>query len=267
MTTGFSTQSLQDLLVFPFRAPNARSKLLIAGLLGFAGFIIPIIPGLLLLGYGGLIMRRIIKEKGEPYLPEWENVSEMLVLGLRMGAAFFVYSVPVLLILMLSYVSMMVPMFVDIFSHPSYGGSDYGPSLGLEFGGIFVWMCGFGIAILLATLLWLILPAVLGHVVAQDSFSAAFDVREWWRVLRANWGGFLVAMILLGGVYMAVVLVAQVLYMTIILCILLPFVFAIIGAYLTLIAAVVFAQAYAEGLAKLEAPTPAQPAHTEPSGA
>ena len=66
MSTSFSTQGFQDLLAFPFRAPGAKMKLFILAILGFAGFIIPILPGVFLIGYGGLIMRRIIRDKGEP---------------------------------------------------------------------------------------------------------------------------------------------------------------------------------------------------------
>ena len=256
MTSSFSTQGIQDLLAFPFRDSDSRKKLLIAALLNLANFIIPIVPGLFLVGYGGLIMRRIIKEKGEAYMPAWQDWSGMLSLGFKMSAAMFLYMLPIGLIFILSYVGMLIPMFTDILSN-RYGTEDIGRTLSLQFGGMFIWLCGFGVAMLLIAALWLLLPAALGHLVARDSFAAAFEVGEWWRIWRANWGGFIVAMVLIGGVYMATLMVAQVLYMTLILCLLLPVVFSVIGAYIWLIASVVFADAYQEATARLESQPPA----------
>jgi uncharacterized protein DUF4013 len=113
-------------------------------------------------------------------------------------------------------------------------------------------MACFGVGMLLLIPLWAVLPAVLGHVAATNSFRAAFHFHEWWRILRANIGGFLVAMILIAGVYAALLLVIEVLYFTIILCIAVPFLMAFISAYLLVIANVLFAQAYREGLQRLE---------------
>ena len=54
MTTASTFQELQDLLLFPVKGSEERRRLLIAGLLGFAKFIIPFIPGIFLLGYAGI---------------------------------------------------------------------------------------------------------------------------------------------------------------------------------------------------------------------
>jgi hypothetical protein len=52
---------------------------------------------------------------------------------------------------------------------------------------------------------------------------------------------------------MVLVLAAQIIYVTIIFCFLLPFLFSFIFAYLLIIANVLFAQAYRETLEKLAA--------------
>ncbi len=263
MSTSFNTQGLQDLLSFPFRSPGGKSKLLIAGLLSFAGFIIPIIPSVFVMGYGGLIARRILREKSEAQMPEWADLGEMFLLGLRLFGAIFVYSLPILFILVLSYAGMMVPLVTEALSHPS-GSSDLGSAVGLQIGGMFAWMVGFGIAMLLSLVLWAILPVVLAHVAATNSFAAAFHFRDWGRILRANWGGFLVTMFLIGGVYIGTVLVAELFYMTIVLCILLPVVLGFIVACLTVISGAAFAQAYLEGVGKLEMPALEQSRPAEP---
>jgi hypothetical protein len=265
MTNGFNTQGLQNLLAFPFRAPNARMKLALLAVLSFAGFIVPVLPGVFLLGYGGFIMRRIIQEDGEPSLPDWDNWNEMLVLGLRLGGALLIYGLPVVLVALLSYFGMIIPFILDAFSTAN-GSATTGSAMALQFGGMFVWMAGFGVAMLLGTVVWLILPVVMGHVVATNSFSAAFHVRDWWRILRANLGGYIVSMVLIAGIYMGVILVAQILYMTIVLCVLFPVAITLLGAYLLVISNVVFGQAYAEAAARLEMQPTTPPAPAEPAG-
>lgn len=252
MANPFTLDSLQALLFFPFKTADGKQKLLVAGLIGLASFIIPILPTFFLLGYSGLIMQRIIHEKAEPFMPEWKAWNEMLALGAKLGGAGFIYSFPSLIMIIAGYVGLMLPAFIEgLHSSQQY----YGPSLftGLELVGIFGGMAFFGIGILLSLVLWVVFPPMLGHVAATNSFSAAFRVREWWKIFRANPGGFIVTIILLGGLYMALMLVLQILYMTVILCIIVPFLMAFISAYLMIIANVLFAQAYREGIEKLAA--------------
>ena len=51
---------------------------------------------------------------------------------------------------------------------------------------------------------------------------------------------------------MVLMFVTQIIYMTIIFCILLPFLLSFISAYLSIIVFTLFAQAYSDGVAKLE---------------
>ena len=234
MTTAFSTQGFQDLLAFPFRTPEDKRKLLLGSVLGVARFIIPVLPTLFLLGYAGLIMRRMILDKAEPQMPEWHGWNEMLSLGLKIGGACFVYAFPMIGLFLLGYFGMMAPIFVDAFSGPA-GHATARTLLGLQLGGMFGGMACMGIAMLFAVALAIVMPPMLAHVAATNSFAAAFHVRTWWSILRANFAGFLVAMVLTGGMFMALGLVMQVLYLTIVLCIIAPFLVAIISCYMTII--------------------------------
>ncbi len=96
------------------------------------------------------------------------------------------------------------------------------------------------------------MPPMLAHVAATNSFTAAFHVRAWWHILRANFGGFAVALVLTVGTYMALAVVMQALYFTLVLCIIVPFLIAFMSAYLTVIGNALYAQAYREGVAKLQ---------------
>ena len=76
--------SWQETLLFPVRDAEARKQFLIACLVTLAGFIIPLIPSIILMGYGVRIMRQVITERKKPSMPEWQgsNWSEMLTDGL-----------------------------------------------------------------------------------------------------------------------------------------------------------------------------------------
>ena len=254
MQQSFTMNGLQNLLYFPFKDPESRNRLLIASAIGFAGFIIPVVPWLLLLGYAGAIMKQIIAGDQEPHMPDWQNWSEFLTPGAKMFGVNLIYSIPVIIPMVLGYFVMILPVFLDIFLQSPY---NYNPD---KFAGIYILgpfggMALFSIGMLFGLALWVILPPALSHVVAKDSFSAGFQFREWWKIWRANIGGFFLALILSGGLYMAWMLVMQVIYMTLILCIVLPFLLAFVSAYLTIIVFTLFAQAYKEGSIRLEIKT------------
>jgi len=78
MQQNFTMNGLQMLLYFPFKDAESRKKLAIASAMGFASFIIPIIPYLFLLGYTGMIMRQIIVENQEPSMPDWKDWNKLL---------------------------------------------------------------------------------------------------------------------------------------------------------------------------------------------
>lgn len=262
MTAGFSTQAFQDLLQFPFRTPGGKTKMLIAGLLVLANFLIPFVPGLFLIGYGGLIMREIIVEKRHPDLPDWNDLGGMFVLGAKLGAAGLIYSLPALAILLASYFGMMAPAFLAPFA-PAASNQELGRWFGLSMLSMFGGMFGIGIGIVLALATFFVFVPAMGHIVATNSFQAGFRVREWWQVLRANFGGFVVAIILTGGLYMVVLFLMQALYMTIVLCLAIPLLLAAVSAYVLPIFYALMGYAYAEGAQKLEARSSLPPGPTE----
>ena len=255
MQQSFTMNSLQTLLYFPFKDSNSRNRLLIATALGFASFIIPIIPWLFILGYAGAIMKQIIVDKQEPSMPDWNNWNEYISLGGKLFGVNFIYSIPVFIPMLLGYFGMMLPAFIGMLSGDPYSYSNSDTFLGITMLFSFGGMALFGVGMLFSILLWVFLPPALAHVVAKDSFAAGFQFRDWWKIFRANIGGFFLSMVIAGGLYMALMIVMQIIYMTIILCVLLPFLIAFISAYLIIIIFTLFAQAYRDGVIKLEEQT------------
>lgn len=251
MTTYTSTQQLQDVIAFPFKDADWFKKLAVGSLLVLANFLLPILPLFLVYGYLMRVMRRIIVEAEQPTLPEWNDWGSLFFDGLRLAGAGLVYSLPALILFFLGYLTAFLPAFLAPWLEGVAESSSAATAL-LPIVGMMLGFGGMGLGILLGLAVGLIVPAALGHLVAKDRFSAAFEIGDWWPVFRANFTGFLLAFVLLMGLTMIGSFIFQILYFTIILCCLLPLVLSAFSMYLSLIASTLFAGAYYDGLHRLE---------------
>ena len=248
----FTYAELQDLFAFPFRDPQWKSKLLIGSLISLAGFVLPFIPWIFIYGYGAQIIHRITVENGAPFLPEWDDWNKLFMDGLRLAGVLWIIMLPGLFILISGYGLMMVSPLIVAYMEadgrsvspliemlPLIGMVLFGGSLGLSMlGGVFV---------------GIVLPASLGHVVTKSQFAAAFRIKEWWPIFRANLGGFIVAYIILMGFSFAISFAFQILYFTIIFCCLMPFVMSAYTLYHMLIWCTLIGQTYRTGVDRLAA--------------
>ena len=190
MTISTTTQQFQNVFSFPFKDPDWFKKLAIGSLLIVAGFIIPISPILFIFRYVMRVMRRIIVEAGEPYLPEWEDWGQLFIDGLKLLGAGLIYAIPALILPYLGYMIAFLPAFLvpwlEVIVDTSSGGSALFPLLGTMLG---FWVMGLGI--LLAVAVGILVPAALSHLVAKDRFSAAFEINAWWRLFKSELHRFL----------------------------------------------------------------------------
>ena len=251
MSTNTTTQQQQNVLTFPFKDPDWFKKLVIGSLLILSGFIIPILPILFVYGYVMRIMERIIVQDGEPYLPEWDDWGNFFTGGARLLGAGLIYALPVIVLIFLGYMvtfllAILMP-WMEVIAFFSYLVSFHFPLLWMLFG--FGLM---GVGILFAILIGIVVPAGMGHLVAKDQFSAAFQVNEWWPIFRANFTGFLLAFVIIMGISMIGSFIFQILYFTIILCCLIPLVLSAFSMYLSLVSMTLYAQAYCEGVQKMD---------------
>ena len=250
MSTEISTLQLQALFTYPFKDDAWVKKLVIGILLIFTGFIIPLLPLILVFGYIMRIMDRIINQEGDPYLPEWDDWGKLFVDGARLLAGALVYSLPVLLFFFAGYMITFLPAFIfpllEIIVNSSTSTFAIFTILGMLFG--FGLM---GLGFLLAFAFGLIVPAGLAHLVAKDRFAAAFQFNQWWPVFRINFTGFLIAFVISFGLLMIGTLIFQIIYFTIILCCLIPVVFCVFSMYVALVLMPLYAVAYRDGVHKL----------------
>jgi hypothetical protein len=236
-----------SILAYPFRDPDWIKKLAVAcGLLLI--WFIPIIPEVLLLGYLAEIMRRIGQDQEAPSLPEWENLSGLFQEGIKLFGIVLLYGLPAFVLVTIGYAAMFVPVFLA-------------ESIAVNESQFLFWLftsnlVGFsfiGIGFTLAVVTCLILPIACTHAAVQGNFQAAFNFMEIWRLFKANWGGFLVAYLVMIGGAMVLYYGAYFLVATIILCCLYPFVLCIFTAYLSVLGAGLFGEAYRGAVAKLPA--------------
>lgn len=253
MSNSFTTDELQALIKFPFRDPQWKAKFLIGSLFILAGYIILWIPMIFVYGYCAQIMRRIIVEKGEPFLPDWDDWGKLFTDGLKLLGVTFIYSLPFFLLFCGGYGLFMGTM---MWSAEIPRGTDPASSLIWvpPFIGMIAWMGSFGLGMIVGLVIGVILPVAIGHVVATNEFAAAFRVREWWAIFKANLAGYLIAYALILGIWMVLSFAMQILYFTIVLCCLVPFVTIFVVMYMMVIGSVLFAQAYREGIERLASP-------------
>ncbi len=239
----FFGYDLKEIFTFPFKDADARKYLLTGGLISVAGFFIPILPYLLLYGYAVIIARQVLKGE-EPHMVPWEDWGEMLKEGAKLFGVRVVFSLPILIFaipLMIGGIAM--PIIVETMDS---GSTD-------TFIALFtiIMMGSMCIIIPLSIPLTVVIPAAEMHVVENNDFAAAFRFKEWWPILRANLGGFIVAFGIYYIVSMALAIVMQILIATLIFACLLFILIPAMTIYITLIMYVTSAIAYRDGKVKL----------------
>ena len=251
---------LQTILRYPFRDSAARKNFLIASALMLGNFIIPIVPMLLLMGYVARIMRQIIDEKREPSMPEWDDWNAFLTDGLRIWGFRMVIMLPLMILMFggmgLYFIFIFVGVTMDKSSHLSSP---------LFLAGFAVLMVTIAISMALAIPTGVISMVGSAHVVAKKSFSAGFAFKEWWQIFRKNIGTFIIYYVIAMAISFVLMFMLQILYLTIILICLLPFVFPVIMAYMFLIQDALFAYAYAQGRDMLTATTDTSASAIQPA--
>jgi hypothetical protein len=236
----------QETLLFPVKDSEARKQFLIACLVMLAGFVIPILPTLVLMGYSVLIMRQIIAERKNPSMPDWagSNWSDMLMDGLRVFGVQVILTLPLVLFLGCG-ITLTVTGSIGFAALAEESTRAYAP-LGMLF-----FVLGMGLIMLFSLLSFpygILISAAIPHTVAQNSFSAGFAFKEWFPIFRKAFGQFILGYVLVIAVSFVLMLVMQFAMLTIILMCIVPFIMIPYTAYITLVTNVVYTQAYVVGL-------------------
>lgn len=244
MTQSFNSDDLKLLFAYPFQDPKWKDKFLIGSVIAFAGYIIPILPFLLIYGYMAEVIRGVIAT-GQPTLPEWDDWGKYFKDGLKLFGVVFVWLLPLIILLLLA----LLVFFIGI----GVGASQENGSSAAPFVGMLVMYSCFFLMMPIGMVLGLLLPIIMTHVVATGEFAAGFRVKEWGVILRANLSGFVVAYIVLLALQAGLSFALSLFYFTIILCCIVPFLMAPVTLYMMIIKGAVFGQAYREGARQVQA--------------
>lgn len=242
MAESSETGRLKESLTFVFDDPQWVQKLLVGAGLIFLWFI-PFLPYIVLMGYMARIMKEMVINDRSPFLPEWSDFNQLFKDGVKLLAVYLLYSLPIMLLVGIGYSAFLFPVLTAEIA--SVGGR-------LETMMIILgYLVGFGlmgIGFLFGVAGGVFIPVVLCRVAVEGEIRAAFEFRESWNVLRANWSGFLLAYLVVIGASMIAYYGTQILILTIILCCLYPFVISLVGAYISVVSSALIADAYRDGL-------------------
>ncbi len=242
--------NIQETLLFPVRDAEARKQFLFASLVVLAGFIIPILPFLLLTGYCARIMRQIIEEHNSASMPDWQasDWSAMLMDGIRLYGAQLVLTLPLMVVMGCSFIAM-------------FGGS---MTMAIASEESMYELMPAGILFVLAGIIFMMLFSLLSlpysviispagvHVVAQRSFEAAFRFKDWWAIFRKSLGQFILAYAIVMALSFVFIFIMQIAMLTIVLTCFVPLIMIPYTAYITLLTNTLYAQAYRAGKDALE---------------
>jgi hypothetical protein len=248
MTKSLTSENLHEVFSYPFQDPKWLEKFLVGSLLFLASILF--LPTFLLYGYLAEVMRMAIEGK-ELALPAWDNWEKKFTDGAKLFIVGLIASSPFIILFILGYLFMFAGVVgTDLVDFSSDVTSPFWailPMLG-SFGGLAL----FGLSTILGLIVGLLVSVIIAHVVATDDLSAAFRIKEWWEIFKANTSGFIITYLLVFGLMTAVNIVSQILYMTIIGCCIVPFLLFPAMFYIMIMISVLFGQAYKEGVLNLQ---------------
>lgn len=238
-----SNFDLNHLLMFPIKDTEARKHFLIGALVYLAVFIIPILPLFVLTGYMVRIVRQVLRDE-KPSMEAWENWQEMFIDGARLFVIRLVYLLP--------FFILIIPLFIGILAFPFLLESG---NENLEQIAVFLplfFMLAFMLLMPISFVIGMFIPVAEIHSIAKNEISAGFQISEWWKIFRKNWGGFLLALVITYAVSFVLVFITQFAMMTIVLICILPVIMPVISMYIMLVTFTAFAMAYRMGAQQLE---------------
>jgi len=239
------TSELKQYLRFPFQDRESRSRFALGCALMLAGYFFPVIPGLLVYGYALRILQRTAKGEAAS-MPAWDDWPGLLSLGFRgfiIQLAFTLPALAVFLVGLAVYFGAIIPF--SIASSTEASVSD--PAILLAFVAMLVLFLSMFVGSVLLALGIIPLPACVSHFAAQDRFSAAFRIGEWWTILWANKLGYFVAFVVVSGILGIAYWAFMILYSTIVLICLGFLVLVPAAVYALFVGAALFGEAYREG--------------------
>ena len=254
MSNSFSAADLRTVLRFPFQAKGWLNHFLVGSALFFANAFVPFIPVIFAYGYLARLLRNTAN--GQPLtMPEWNDWGGLFKDGLRSMAVGLLYLGPSTIVMVGGGFIYFAAMMTVAFTAES-GATDTAtsPFFILWLGAFFI----FFISMFLGWLLWTLgavpLPLALAHSAARQQFLAAFDLRVFGKIIRADKWGYLLSWVIVMGLFGVIYTAFMLMYFTVVLCVFSYILITPLAFYVMLVAAAVFGNFYRENM-----PTPSVP--------
>ena len=182
---------------YMFQDPNWLAKLGIGTLLILAGiFLSPVligfVPLIIVTGYSLVALDNVRLGQEHP-LPEWQDWGKFFMLGLKLLAVMFIWTLPI-------FIGFVPVLAGSILANQTNAS-------GVEMFSVLLVLCGGCLMTLWGVFIALLTPAIYTRLAATNRFAAAFDLGRIWEFTRDNMGHVIIAILLvwLAGV-IAVVL-------------------------------------------------------------
>lgn len=193
---------LESAFRYPIREPDGVERLFVGGILSYAFFLV--VPVFIILGY--LLQVLDNSARGVVTPPEFSELGEMIVDGLKFTFVSLVYGIAPIILVVISFV------FIG-------SGQDTGAAGGI-LGGIGV--LGIFVSFVVAVVLSYIVPAALTNMAVEGNLEAAFEIDTIKQVALS--GDYLVAWLIPFVLAVLVNIVVGLLWLTFIGLILVPFI-------------------------------------------
>lgn len=247
---GFTSQ-LKPLFVFPLRDKQSRRQFLIGSGILFLGYFVPILPGIVVFGYALQVLKSTANGESAS-MPAWNDWPALFLNGLKGTLVNLIFFLPGFMAFLVGFAA----YFSSFIFLTASSGARYDPN-GQAILGIFISMAILFLSMALGMLLFLLgtipFPVSLAHFVVNDRLGAAFKVREWWPILKANRLGYLISFVILFGIFGILNFSFLILYYTFILLCLAYLILIPVSFYVILLGAALFGDSYREGLDILKA--------------
>lgn len=237
-------------ITFPFREEKWLGNMAIAGLFGLIGLIF--FPAYIV--FAGQ-MTRLMKQTmqgEEPTLTNWEDFGQILVEGLKVVVVGFVYYLPITLLIcvMFGLFFAIVPIGALASENEALTGSAIAAMIGV-YGLSFVLM---GVMTLLSFALAFLSMIGITRMVANDSLSSAFELREVWELAKGGFKNFIIAFLVGYALYMGASIILMIATYTIILACLTPLLIGAVYYFGALQFGALYGSAYRQTMLDMDKP-------------
>lgn len=151
--------------------------------IGIAAGILPVpILNFSVTGYAVEIIRRLMRRESE-VLPEWDNLGQYFMDGIKLWIVGIVYSLPLLLLICL--------LLLPFISQLLLGTQNEDIRNFLSNFGLLTLVCGGLILLLYSLFLSFLYPAIMSQYASYDSIGACLRPGEIWKMVAQDVGGYI----------------------------------------------------------------------------